>query len=334
MKSIKVSFSNPELSSIFLRQTCEGKGTWGNCQFFINQALDKCDWWIICHNSAIKMPEYTICDPEHIVFISMEPIDSWIPEQFFIQFSQLVICDRNVSHPNIKYANGTTWWVGMNVRHENGHHFSAEFSLNYDNLKVMNLPVKQNRISVICSRNRSLPGHAKRLAFIDKLMDHPISKQIDFFGGGIRPIPDKWDAIAPYRYHLVLENSTIPDYWSEKLGDAYLGYAYPIYYGCPNITDYFKIESLKIVDIENFEQTVSVLDKLLSEDKYEEFLPAVIEARDKVLNDYNIFNLMSEICVEPAAKFKKCKIKPVSHFDRSWPSRIARKFIYRLRGIK
>jgi hypothetical protein len=334
MNIIKVSTSNPELTNGFIRQSPNGAMTWGGCRFFVNQFVPKCDWWIICHNSALVEPESTLCDPNHIIFISMEPTDSWIPSAFFYQFNQLVLCDRNINHPKIKYANGTTWWVGINVHHENGHHFLPDINFTYDTLSALTLPKKQNRISVICSRNQSLPGHTKRLAFIDKLMNHPINKLIDFYGGGIRPIPDKWDSIAPYKYHLVLENSTIPDYWSEKLGDAYLGYAFPIYYGCPNIADYFKIESLKIVDIENFEQTVSILENLLSMDKYEEFLPAIIEARNKVLNDYNIFNLMADICDEPAAKFQKCKIKPVSYFERSWPRRTARKFIYSFRGIK
>jgi hypothetical protein len=126
----------------------------------------------------------------------------------------------------------------------------------------------------------------------------------------------------------------VPDYWSEKLGDAFLGYAYPIYYGCPNINKYFKAESLLTIDIENFDKTVAVLENLLSEDKYADYLPAIIDARNKVLDDYNIFQLMADICNEPAKSYKKCKLKPLSHIQRSWPRRIARRIIYRLRGIK
>jgi hypothetical protein len=264
----------------------------------------------------------------------MEPSEQGLPDGFFKQFSQLVLCDRNVSHPHIQYTNGLTWWVGMNVRHENGHNFSPDFTLNYDNLKVMSPPLKQNRISVVCSKNLSLPGHFRRMAFLEKLMAHPVSQYIDLFGGGYRPIPDKWDAIAPYKYHLVLENSVVPDYWSEKLGDAFLGYAYPIYYGCPNITNYFNAESLKKIDIENFDQTVAILRNLLSDDKYNDYLPAIIDARNKVLDDYNIFQLMSDICHEPAKKYKKCKLRPVYYIQRSWLRRLARRIIYRIRGIK
>lgn len=334
MKIIKVSTSNPELSKLCLRQTSGGQGIWGDCQFILNQPIKQCDWWVICHVLGLQQPQTTVCDPDHIVFISMEPGDQWLPAAFINQFSQLVICDRNVSHPHIRYTNGLTWWVGMNIRHEDGHHFSPDYTLDYDRLKTLSPPLKQNRISVVCSKTQSMPGHTKRLDFLEKLRAHPVSQFIDFFGGGHRPIPDKWDAIVSYKYHLVLENSVVPDYWSEKLGDAFLGYAYPIYYGCPNITSYFNAGSLVTIDIENFDQTVAVLENLLSEDKYTDYLPAIIDARNKVLDDYNIFQLMADICHEPAKSFKKCKLKPVSHIQRSWLRRVARRIIYRLRGIK
>ena len=55
----------------------------------------------------------------------------------------------------------------------------------------------------------------------------------------INPIEDKFDALIGYKYHLALENSVIPDYWTEKLADSLLAWCKPIYYGCPNINDYF-----------------------------------------------------------------------------------------------
>lgn len=333
-KIIKVTSGNKELSGLFLRQTPARSGIWGDCQFVVNAPVERCDWWIVCHASSLHDAETTRCDPDHVVYISMEPTEQWVSDAFRNQFSRLVLCDRSVIHPNIQYANGLTWWVGMNVRHENGHHFSAGYALDYDILKSMAYPAKMNRISVICSRNQSLPGHHKRLAFLDKLQQHPISEYIDYFGGGHRPIPDKWDAIAPYKYHLVLENSVVPDYWSEKLGDAYLGFALPIYYGCPNVADYFSTDSLRIIDIDDFERCVAVLEELISSDPFDAHLPAILQARNRVLNDYNIFQMMSEICDKPAQRLTKCRLKPVAHFARSWPRRLARKIIHRLRGIQ
>lgn len=334
MIKIKISSGVPELSSLFLRQTPRNSGIWKNCQFFVNEHVERCDWWVVCHNSALRQPETAVCDPEHVVFISMEPTEGSIPQAFFDQFSKLVLCDRGVIHPDVRYENGTTWWVGISVRHENGHQFSRKITQNFDGFVSMQVPKKKNRISVICSRNQNLPGHFKRLAFLDKLRGHPVSRHIDFFGGGHNPILDKLDAIAPYKYHLVLENSTVPDYWSEKFGDSLLGFSLPIYYGCPNIEKYFPKNSLIRVDIDDFEGVVRVLDGLIRDDPYEVHFPEIVEARDLVIHQYNIFQLMADICNKPASRYVRCRIKPVSHFVRSWPRRLARKLIYRLRGIQ
>jgi len=316
-----------DLSDLFLRQTAKHLGIWGNCQFYINQPVEKCDWWVVCHGSALTKPEKVLCDPNHIVFMSMEPTEKGVPSSFFKQFSKLVLCDRNVQHPNMDYRNALTWWVGIQVKHGHGHSFSATSTLDYDKLKGMQVPEKRNPISIICSNKNSFSGHQKRLDFIAKLQKHPISEYIDFYGGGFRSIPDKWDAIAPYQYHLVLENSVMPDYWSEKLGDAFLGFAFPIYYGCPNIHEYFAKDALKVIDIENFDATVSTLEGLISQDVSTDQSKAMHQARQQVLNEYNIFQMMADICIEPAQHYETCRLKPSRYFLEAWINKAKRVFL-------
>jgi hypothetical protein len=172
-------------------------------------------------------------------------------------------------------------------------------------------------------------GHQKRLDFIAKLQNHPISEYIDFYGGGFRAIPDKWDAIAPYQYHLVLENSVISDYWSEKLGDSLLGFSFPIYYGCPNIHDYFDKDALQVIDIEDFDATVVVLEDLIHRGLSNTQLEAMLQARRQVLDEYNIFQMMADICVEPASQYKVCRLKPPHYFLEAWMNK-AEKILSRL----
>jgi len=323
MIKVKVTTTGePALSDLFLRQTSEHSGIWGDCHFYVNEPVEKCDWWIVCHASALKKVEKVLCDPNHIVFMSMEPTENGVPSKFFEQFSKLVLCDRSVPHSDINYSNALTWWVGIQVEHENGHKFSATCTLDYDGLKGMSPPAKKNRISVICSNKNLFPGHQKRLDFIAKLQSHPISKYIDFYGGGFRPIPDKWDAIAPYQYHLVLENSVIPDYWSEKLGDAFLGFSFPIYYGCPNIHEYFAKDALQVIDIEDFDVTVEILEGLINGDVSAFQSKAVCKARQQVLDEYNIFQMMADICVESGERYDSCRLKPSHYFLEAWINKI------------
>lgn len=336
MKIVKVSTSgNANLARLLLRQTPGGRGIWGDCQFIVDQPVDCCDWWVVCHRTGLKHPEATLCDPNHLVFISMEPAEPALPGKFLHQFSKAVLCDRGIIHSDITYLNGLTWWVGINVRHENGHLFSPHVRFDYDNFTAMGCQEKkERRISVICSNNSSMPGHRKRLSFLERLKAHPVGANVDVFGGGFQPIPDKWDAIAPYKYTIVLENSMVPDYWSEKLADSFLGFTLPIYYGCPNVFDYFSPKALRLINIDDFGQSVAVLEEILNSDPYDEHAEAILQARNQVLNQYNIFQLMADICDKPAGRLVKCKMKPLSDFERSWPRRMAKKIIYRLRGIQ
>jgi len=64
------------------------------------------------------------------------------------------------------------------------------------------------------------------------------------FGRGFEPIDDKMGAILPYRFHLVLENSVLPNYWTEKLADALSRLGLPGLFGCPNVGDYLPAEAL------------------------------------------------------------------------------------------
>ena len=136
--------------------------------------------------------------------------------------------------------------------------------------------------------------------------------------------PDKWDAIAPYKYHLVLENSVQKDYWSEKLADAFLGFSYPIYYGCPNIYDYFSKDSLKIIDINNIDKAVQMIKDIIKDNLYDNRICAIDKSRNKVLNQYNIFNLMSELATNKSLKYENVTLNTNIFFKDSLIKKLAR----------
>ena len=58
---------------------------------------------------------------------------------------------------------------------------------------------------------------------------------------------------------------------SEKLFDSYLGLSFPIYYGAPNISEYFNENSYKTIDINNISESISTIEGVLSEDIYEKY---------------------------------------------------------------
>jgi len=167
--------------------------------------------------------------------------------------------------------------------------------LDYDALKPMTKFEKDRTISVVCSNKAFSKGHRNRLLFVQKLRKH-FGAEIDVYGKGLNEVRDKWDAIARYRYHVVLENCSRPDYWSEKLSDAYLAGAYPFYYGCSNILDYFPKGSLTPIDITAPEEAISMIIQTIQNNEYERSFGELIFARNLVLDKYNLFAFLAEHC--------------------------------------
>jgi len=312
-------------NSLILRQSPGRRPSWSNVRFVTHRSeIEPVDWWVICHSSAITQPLSAKCDPNHTVFISMEPPVWGRPEGFYNQFSYLVSCDTNVKHPNLIQKNGLTWWAGLKVKFEEGHRISNFSSYDYDSFSSMEIPEKRDRISVITSTKNFFPGHRKRLRFIEKLRRHPVSEYIDFFGGYHNPLEDKLDGLLDYKYHIALENDTIDNWWTEKFADPLLAYTLPIYYGCTNISDYFPKGSYLPININNFGESVAIIKKALNEDAYSKQLGEIKASRNMVLNEYNILQLISDICQEPARETRLVTIYPQSSFPVSQKSLLQR----------
>ncbi len=118
---------------------------------------------------------------------------------------------------------------------------------------------------------------------------------IDYFGKGINEIKDKYQALAPYKYSIAIENSRSEHYWTEKIADCFLSYTIPIYYGCTNLSSYFPEKSFVQIDISNYQESSQVIAKILEEDIWEDRLNALKEARELVLNKYQLFPYISDL---------------------------------------
>ena len=111
-------------------------------------------------------------------------------------------------------------------------------------------------------------------------------------------IESKGRIIFDSKYHLVLENDSKNNLISEKLFDAYLGESFPIYYGAPNVSDYFLRDSFKSIDINNIDESIKIIENLIRSDTYLENIKQVRDSKIKVLNEYNFVNRISEIVLE------------------------------------
>lgn len=282
---IKVKISTPLRDWPLLRQTSQSKGIVSNYHFFVDDHIDQeYDFWVV-YDDLLTVEE-AYCSKGNIILITPEPSSvKKYSRNFIAQFDKIITSQRNIVHHNVHYEQqALPWHVGrIQENHKN-----INFNLDYDSLKKMEFDNERKLLSVIISNKAFTIGHKNRIKFVEYLLSqNDIS--LDVYGRGFREIQDKWDAIFNYKYHLVLENYIIDDYWTEKLSDCFLAGAYPFYSGAPNIYKYFSMKSLTLLDINNFSQAKDIILEDMSKNKYEESFLARMNSRDKVLDEYNLF---------------------------------------------
>ncbi len=260
---------------------------WGNCDFLFNPPPETaCDFWIVTAGAPVETR--IVCAPENTLFASGEPpAKKPYPRKFLAQFQHVVSASATEPHPRVIQSQlPLNWLVGFDSA-------QGMFRYGYDELTRQTKPEKALRLSVVCSSLRSTEGQRQRLDFLAQLKKR-LGDQLVHFGRGFTPIEDKMDAIAPYHYHLVLENSVSDYYWTEKLADAYLGWAFPLYLGCPNLDKFFPPEAFARVDPQQFEQTVERIERIITAPPMPAVEAALRTSRNLVLNQYHLFALLAK----------------------------------------
>jgi hypothetical protein len=298
----------------WLRQTENGAGRHLNVD--ISLAPSASDEWSVVYDD-IAAPFLTrIPIARRILFITEPPEYKRYVPNFVKQFGTLVSPYPMPGFENhwLQSHPAINWYYGIVFSPDQG----VESRLNIAQLRQMPIPAgKRNRISVVCSTKSKLPRHRERLRLIEHL-SQAFPNSFDVYGRGFKPIADKADAIASYRYHLVLENNDHPHFWTEKLADAYLGYSLPAFSGCRNVTDYFPERSMvQLPDITDLEGVAAAIDKLLHDDPWAERLDAIRSARSELIERQNLFSVIAGITEAPAKNLPA----PSGEQQILWPSR-------------
>lgn len=278
----RIRLPDGNMGADFLRRFPNREPIQGNCRFIFDRDCRDYDWLVVYDDLPRDTPaEALACPRENTLLITGEPSSiTHYGKHFLKQFGHVLTSQEPwaLDHPGvIRSQPGLLWYYG-----------GPDDRGTYDSLITAKPPEKSKLISTVCS-NKGMRHtlHSQRLAFTKRLMnDLP---ELDVFGYGMRDLENKADAIDPYRFHLAIENHSGPHHWTEKLADAFLGYAVPIYFGCTNPGDYFPEESFIHIDIRNYEAALERVKSVIRDDEYHQRLPAVIEARERVLKEYSTF---------------------------------------------
>ena len=302
MRLIKVSQKHATWP--FLRQTPWSSGIWGDYKFLFDKDIEDCDAWIVIGDLG-KNLEQACCPPNRILLVNEEPptMRSY-PKAFLDQFAIIATCGGyDFDHPRVVETFPLQpWYLGVNLQslHVPSNESAVRFT--YDDIKAMEPPKKTKLLSVMCTDKSFTAGHTERADFVRLLKAH-FGDQIDVFGRGFQFISDKWEAIGDYECHIAIENSRFRHYWTEKLADAFLGWAYPIYYGCPNIADYFGGNSLTTIDIESPEEAIWKIEQVIDRRPWK--MEVIAEARRRILDEYNMFPMFIKLLNLPPEPERK-----------------------------
>ena len=238
--------------------------------------------------------------PKHIEWIRGSAINNG-DVVFFTDFSLREVLNINVDCLKIAWLIEPyeVWSDSYNFLSENHHLFDLIFTFEEsllrlsDKVKIVpswcswirpehhKIHEKSKTLSIIASnkgRNgRDCSGHRYRHQVIDSIRNE---FEIDIFGGltsggvGYNPIMEKEEALSPYMYSLVIENSRSPYWFSEKIIDCLLTGTVPIYWGASKIGEYFNMNGFLTFD--TIDDLKSIL-KDITKEKYDSMLPYVME---------------------------------------------------------
>jgi len=273
-------------NEVFKYQSPNNRAKWGSCSFIFDPLEKEYDWLVIIDDVPSVLPNRTeqlTCPKENTILVTTEPSSiARYGRAFAKQFHYLITNqdEKILPHPNaIRSQTGMLWYYGKD----------------YDSIVSVTHPKKTKKISTICSNKKQ--GHTiHRLRYeFTKIMEERIP-ELDRFGRGFKWIDTKAEGLDDYEFHVAIENHFAPHVWTEKLADAFLGFTVPIYFGCPNVYDYFPKESLIQIDITDVEGSIAKIKEIIAtEGEYERRLPAVKEARRRVIEEYNLLAMINDI---------------------------------------
>ena len=260
----------------FLSQTRDGKGRQGDYQFQVGYD-ESCDHVIVLNRPT--KPVKVTCGRDSIWGVIQEPPNEIYASMHRGQkamgriYNQLYAPSDGqqytLAHPMIP------WFVNRS----------------FQELATTQPPEKSGDLSCITSKTVFFKGHVKRQQFLNNLK---VLVPVELFGRGIRSVDDKWDALAPFRFSIILENFQNPYYWTEKIADCLLSWTIPIYYGCTRITDYLPEEAVIRFDVDDPDAPEKIKSLISDKQQYYSRLEAVREARRRILENYSFFSFMEK----------------------------------------
>lgn len=184
------------------------------------------------------------------------------------------------------------------------------YEYDWDQLRDQRFPKqgkKSRLISSIMSAKSDLPGHNERRKFLDALcLEFP--ELVRYGRGTEQELSRKKFGLDDFKYSVAMENSFQLNYFTEKIYDPFLSWTVPIYWGAPNIGEFFPSRSFIQIDFTDFEGSVrSIRSAIEDPEDYPSRLSDLKKARESVLENH----LMSAFVKKRVQKLERFGLKKI-----------------------
>lgn len=203
-------------------------------------------------------------------------------------FDIIFTWDPNLLKKNksIKFmSNNKVYWVSPT------YDLKKNLNLPNNNPIEYNIINKKFQVSMLCGGKNWCPGHKIRREYWDNQNKITIPKKFVYShnNNGLKIFEnnkiaidrkDKTELFIDSMFHIAIENNKAINYFTEKLIDCIVSKTIPIYYGCPNIHEYFNIKGFIVID------NINDLSKIneLTEEYYNNHLSYIEENYNKLLS--------------------------------------------------
>jgi len=164
--------------------------------------------------------------------------------------------------------------------------------------KFFDPALKQDRMSSICSAKKCDVGHILRTNFINYMEQNGITS-LDVYGKenyhgftsykGPLINDDKLTGFETYKYYFMAENNAEHNYATEKIWEPILCECLCFYWGCPNLEDHIDSNAFVRLDLENMEESFSIIQMAIKEDWWSQRIDCIRREKQRILTELGFF---------------------------------------------
>ena len=273
------------------QQTPNSSLSWDNIIGVDN--IKDADYYIILDDPPRDI-NLSMLDPEKIIFLQREP-DHVKNYRRPIEAKHVYTYDNHLTY--------ALWWIKKPFQELRDLKYPEKIKFN------------QNEQSVTCilTNKRITYGQRLRLDFAKKV-SQTLKNRVHYYGnslanegfgssfmGGLPlsgpPKRCKYDGLIPYSYSISLENGKLKNFCT-RVWEPFLCWTMPIYWGCPNIEDFYPEDSYHTIDIERPDEAIKELADIIRRPITKRNIEAMRHARELVMHKYNIWAFLQEIINE------------------------------------